>query len=401
MSYTTFPTVETIINGVSQDIRLQLSATAQPGEGILIDYTNRVHKQMLRFSRWGFLLSEPLFFLTQKGQSSYWVGPKGQAPPGCVDTGLNLVDVDKFKKDSIVDLSNLTALKWLSSAPIGPNLLNRGGQGRPGLPKVFGQNPNDPNVLFIYPPPDNENATQPTPQVPIAITSVGGALPARTYLFKITFVDQLGGESTSTTTGAPIYIPANSLGTVKSPALGIFGVLPDGAAVSGVQYNAYNVYAVQANIQGGTYLNEGSETLQNGGSGPIPIGTDWTEPNTGLITSGRSVPTVNTLQEISAYVIKFQYFKNRIALTQLTGVGGTLQIPDDYQDIVIQGVQALAWKLLQKYQEAGMCLSLYKAGLTEMVWDKNLFPEGGEFMRPDPASHINNQAFGFFDSLFS
>lgn len=400
MSYVTFPTVQTIINGVSQDIRQQLSATSQPGEAILIDYTNRIHKQMLRFSRWGFLLSEPQFFLTQMGQSSYWVGPRGQAPAGCVDTGLNLPDVDKFKKDSIVDLSNQTNLKWLSSSPIGPNLITRGGQGRPGLPKVYGQNPNDPNVLFIYPPPNNENATQPTPQVPIAITAVGGALPARTYLFKITFVDQLGGQSTSTTTGAPIYIPANSLATVKSPALGIFGVLPDGAAVSGVQYNAYHVYAVKAVIQNGTYTNEGSETLQTGLSGPIPIGSDWTEPTTGLIATGASVPTVNTLQGIGAYVIKFQYYKNRIALTQLTGVGGTLQIPDDYQDVVIQGVQALAWKLLGKHQEAGMCYSLYNAGKTEMIADKNLFPEGVEFMRADPSTYVNTQILGYLDPFF-
>lgn len=400
MSYVTFPTVQTIINGVSQDIRQQLAATSQPGEAILVDYTNRTHKQMLRFSRWGFLLSEPQFFLTQMGQSSYWVGPRGQAPPGCVDTGLNLPDVDKFKKDSIVDLSNQTNLKWLSSSPIGPNLITRGGQGRPGLPKVYGQNPNDPNVLFIYPPPNNENATQPTPQVPIAITAVGGALPARTYLFKITFVDQLGGESTSTTTGAPIYIPANSLGVVKSPALGIFGVLPDGAAVSGVQYNAYNVYAVKAVIANGTYTNEGSETLQNGLSGPIPIGSDWTEPLTGLITTGRSVPLINTLQEINAYVIKFQYYKNRITLNQLEGVHGTLQIPEDYQDVVIQGVQALAWKLLGKHQEAGMCYSLYRNGMTEMIADKNLFPEGVEFIRPDPSTYVNTQILGYLDPFF-
>jgi hypothetical protein len=407
LSYVTFPTVQTIINGVSQDIRTQLSAlSGTPGtlnatqQSILVDYTNRVHKQMLRFSRWAFLLSEPQFFLTQKGQSVYWIGPKGQAPPGCVDTGLNFPDVDKIKKDSVSDLSNQANLKWLTSSPIGPNLINRAGQGRPGLPATFGQNPNDPNVLFIYPPPDNENATQPTPQVPVVATTVGGALPLRTYLLKITYVDQLGGESTSTSTGAPLFIPAGQLAVVKSPSMGIFGQLPDGGAVSGLQYNAYNVYAQLATFSGGQIVNDGSETLQNGGTGPIPIGTDWTEPNTGLITTGAAVPNNNTLQQINAYVIKFQYYKNRINLSQLSGVGGTLQIPDDYFDVVIQGVQALAWKLLGKDKEASLCYQLYKAGMTEMVADKNLFPEGVEYIRPDTNTYVNTQILGYLDPFF-
>lgn len=400
MSYVTFPTVQTVINGVSQDIMQQLSAVGSPGQAVLIDYTNRTHKQMLRKSRWQFLLSEPQFFLTQKGQSSYWIGPKGQANPGCVDTALNFQDVDKIKKDSVTDLSNQTNLKWLTSSPIGPNLITRTGQGRPGLPATFGQNPNDPNVLFIYPPPNNENNTQPTPQVPVVVTTAGGALPPRSYLIKVTLVDQLGGESTSTTSGALLYVPAGQLGTVRSPAFGIFGMLPDGAAASGVQYSAYNVYASPAVIQGGIVINDGSETLQNGGTGPIPIGTDWTEPLTGLITTGPAVPIVNTLQQINAYVIKFQYYKNRITLTQLTGVGGTLQIPDDYLDVVIQGVQALAWKLLGKMQEAQMCFGLFSQGLTEMIADKNLFPEGVEFMRPDTSTYVNTQILGYLDPFF-
>lgn len=398
MSYVTFPSVQTIINGVSQDIRQQLSSNpATAGQPILIDYTNRIHKQMLRFSRWGFLLSEPQFFLTQKGQSSYWIGPKGQAPPGCVDTGLNFQDVDKIKKDSVTDLSNQVNLKWLTASPIGPNLITRTGQGRPGLPATFGQNPNDPNVLFIYPPPNNENNTQPTPQVPVVVTTAGGALPARTYLIKITLVDQLGGESTSTSSGAVLFVPAGQLGTVKSPAFGIFGQLPEGAASSGVQYSAYNVYASPAVIQGGIVTNDGSETLQNGGTGPIPIGTDFTEPLTGLISTGASVPITNTLQQVNAYVIKFQYYKNRIALNS---VSQFLQIPDDYQDVVIQGVTYMAYRILGKYQEASMAHGLYKAGLTEMVWDKNLFPEGVEYIRPDTNSYVNTQVLGYLDPFF-
>ncbi len=371
MSYTSFPKVSDVINGVSQDVRNQLSSQiGTSGQPVLIDYTNRIHKQMLRFSRWPFLKSEPQYFLTELGQSSYWVGPTGTGPAGTVETNLNLSDVYQFKKDSVMDLSNQKAIKWLFSSPQGPNLITRTGAGIPGLPAVFCQNLNDPNILMLFPPPNNQNNTQPAPQVPIVQTVVSGALVARTYLLKITFVDSLGGESTSTTTGAPLFIPANSLGVVKSPALGFFGVLPDGASVSGVQYNRYNVYAVKATLINGIPTNEGSETLQNI-SGPISFGTDWTEPGTGLITTGASVPRVNTLQPVGAYVMKFEYYKNRL---KLVTADQFLQIPDDYIDVVIAGVTALAMKLMGKVEEAQMHFQIFKTGLTEMIQDKNQFP---------------------------
>ncbi len=396
MAYTTFPKVSDVINGVSQDVRNQLSAqVGTSGQPVLIDYTNRIHRQILRFSRWPFLKSEPLYFLTQLGQSSYWVGPTGTGPSGTVETNLNLSDVYQFKKDSVMDLSNQQALKWLFTSPQGPNLIDRTGAGRPGLPAVFVQNLNDPNILQIFPPPNNQNNTQPAPQVPIVQSTVSGALAARTYLLKITFVDSLGGESTSTTTGAPLFISANSLAVVKSPALGFFGVLPDGTSVSGVQYNRYNVYAVQATLVNGIPTNEGTETKQN--SVPISFGTDWTEPGTGLLTSGASVPRVNTLQPVGAYVIKFEYYKNRI---KLVTADQFLQIPEDYLDIVIAGVTAHAMKLMGKAEEAQLNYQLFKAGLTEMIQDKNQFPEGVEFVRPDSNSYVNTQILGYLDPFF-
>lgn len=396
MAYTSFPQVADVINGVSQDVRQQLSALINTsGQPILIDYTNRVHKQMLRFSRWNFLKSEPLYFLTNLGQSSYWVGPVGQGPAGTVETNLNLTDVYQFKKDSVMDLSNQQELKWLFTSPQGPNLIDRTGAGRPGLPAVFCQNLNDPNILMIFPPPNNQNNTSPAPQVPIVDAVMGGALPARTELLKITFVDSLGGESTSTTTGAPLYLPASTLSVVKSPATGYFGVLPDDNSISGVKYNRYNVYAVQATLVNGVPTNEGTETLQN--SVPILFGTDWTEPTSGLITSGPQVPRNNTLQPMGAYVIKFEYYKNRI---KLVTADQYLQIPDDYIDVIINGVTYYAYKIMGKIQEAQMIYSQYKAGLTEMIADKNLFPEGVEFIRPDSNSYVNTQILGYLDPFF-
>jgi hypothetical protein len=395
MAYTGFPLVSDILSAVSQDIRLQLSATSNPGQPILLDYTNRVHKQVLRFSRWTFLSSDFLFFLTDRGQSKYWLGALGGGPPGTVDTGLNLSDVDKINKQEVYDLSNLRPIKWLSAPPVGPNIITQANIARPGLPSDFVQNPNNPFVLELYPAPDNQNTSQPYPQVPVMTTVVSGALPQRTYIVKVTFTDQLGGESTAssnlianTQAGGQIFIPANSLAVIKSPVLSI------PASTSGEKYNGYNVYASTAIIVNGQVTNEGSETLQN--VSPIVLGTDFTEPGTGLTTTGRTPPNVNTLQPLGAYIIRFKYFKNR---ANLRSPNDSLQVPEDYKDVIIQGVLAYTFKLLGKIEDAQQCWQIYRQGLTEMVWDKNLFPEGVNFIRPDVGSYINQQILGFLPPL--
>jgi hypothetical protein len=397
VSYVTFPKVSDVINGVSQDIRNQLSASASTaGQPILIDYTNRTHKGMLRFSRWGFLLSQDQFFITLQGESQYWLGPKGQGPPGTVDTGLNLQDMDKIKKDSVVDLSNVRGLKWLSSPPYGPNLNSQTGSGLPGQPATWRQDPNNPNVLAIFPPPNNQNTTQPTTTNPICAAVPGGALAQRTYLVKYTLVDRLGGESSAPIRGTQQFIPANNLLTVKSPANGMFGQLPFSLSQSGLPFDRYNVYVVQATIAPNNLpSNEGAEILQN--ATPIPIGTDFVEPNTGLLTTGASVPLLNTLQFFGGYIVKFQYYKGRVTLKT---VDQFLQIPDDYFDIVVQGVQALAFKILGKEKDAAQSFQLYREGLREMITDKNLFPEGVEFIRPDSNTFVNQQILGYLPPFF-
>src|SRR6266850_375402 len=395
VAYTQFPQVQDILNGVSQDIHSQLSATTNPGVNILIDYTNRVHKQVVRFSRWTFLSSDFLYFLTDRGQSKYWLGQAQDQPPGTVDTGLHLTDVDKLNKQEIWDITNLRQIKWLSSPPIGPNLITQTGVQRPGLPSNFIQNPNNPFILEIYPAPDNQNTNQLYPQTPVMTTTPGGALTGRTYIVKVTFTDQLGGESVAssniianTSAGGQLFIPANRLAVIKSP------VVPIPASTSGELYNGYNVYASVANLVNGVVTNEGSETLQN--VTPIAIGTDFIEPTTGLTTTGRIPPIVNTLQPLGAYIIRFKYFKNRI---NLLDPNDFLQVPDDYKDVVINGVNGFAFKLLGKNEEAQHSYQLYRAGLTEMVWDKNLFPEGVNFIRPDAGSYINQQILGFLPPL--
>lgn len=365
--------VSDIIGRVSQDIRLQLSANAAtPGQPILIDYTNRIHKQMLRFSRWEFLRSEPVTFMTAKGQSNYWLGPNLECPVGMVNTNLNLKDVDRIEKDSVRDFSNYRQITAQGAQPIGLGLNTRAGQPRQGLPAAFWQDHNDPNVLHIYPGPDNSNPFTPVPSTPILTSGPGGSLSARTYFVRVTFVDTNvpAGESLPSSITASIFLPANTLATVVTPTL-LFN-----KTSTGIQYGFYNVYAGPI---------EGGETLQN--VSPIPLGTSWTEPTSGLVLISPSVPTMSTLAPMGGYIIQFRYYKDRL---DLRGVDDYLQIPDDYFDVVVSGVAALAWKFLGKSDQASASYEAYKGGLTEMIWDKNLFPDT-DFIRPDPASYVNSQ----------
>lgn len=373
-----FPQVSDIIAKVSQDIRQQIGVTDNtPDQTMLVDYTNRIHKQMLRFSKWPFMQSEPQFFLTSKGQTDYWIGASKDLPLGIVDTGLNLPDVLQINKQSMIDTSNNRQITYLGGQPYGPQLNFRTGQTRVGLPAVFYQDLNDPNILHVFPGADNRNNFQPVPATPILTATVGGALPLRTYFVQVTFVDSSSGESTGSSISAKIIVPANELLTVVTPTI------PLNKASSGVLYNQYNVYAA---------VTEGSETRQT--ASPIAMGANWTEPNTGLISSGPSIPNQNTLEPINAYIIKFRYFKQRLELVEATDY---LQIPSNYQDIVVAGVSALAWKIIGRDSDAQASYEAYKGGMTEMIWDKNQFPDT-DFIRPDPTSYVNQQ--NMYDSRF-
>lgn len=116
------------------------------------------------------------------------------------------------------------------------------------------------------------NLTNPTVAAPagaIMQQTLQGALAAHNLFIKLTYVTAAG----ETTPGveqniSPVLI--NQVGTVISPASapGVIG---------------YNVYASATT---------NTEKLQN--SYPIPIGVNWTEPVTGITTTGVVVPTTNT-----------------------------------------------------------------------------------------------------------
>ena len=376
MSYT----VQQVIDKASQDVRLQVASTVGSITAIaLIDYADRIQKQMLRFSRWHFIVSEPQYFMTTFGQTDYWIGAALSLPNGTVDSGLHLTDVDRLQLNSVRDMSNDRLLIGLKSQPLGPTLNFQSGESRPGLPAVFWHDHNDPFVLHLYPGANNENTFTPFPQPPILSTSVSGALPLREYFVRTTFVDSVGGESAGSSVTSSSYVPANSVITVATPTL-LFN-----KTANGVTYSSYNIYASTT---------EGSETLQN--TSPIALGTNWTEPTSGLTTTGASIPSTSTIAEMEGYIIQFRYYKSRITLNS---AGQFIQIPDDYVDVMVHGIQSLAWKLIGRSQEASETAALYRAGLTEMIWDKNLFP-ATDFIRPDQASFVNDQLNGYIPPFF-
>ena len=105
------------------------------------------------------------------------------------------------------------------------------------------------------------------PAAPTLSSSAAGALGATTYYVTITYVDAVGETTPSSVSS--LAVVANDVLVVDSPAA-------SGAATG------YNVYVGTA---------AGSETKQN--SSPITIGSNWTEPTSGLV-AGAAAPASNT-----------------------------------------------------------------------------------------------------------
>lgn len=356
-----------IINAVSQDVRQQLASTGSDTT-ILLDYINRISLKLLRQSNWNFILSAPQRFITRVGANDYWLGTVGTAPVGSYDTGLNLNDLRTVKPETVFDRSNYLIPGRYDDAPLSLGFATRDDISTLGIPRAFKVSPDNPYLFSLYPAPDNQNTYQPVPEPPLCLTTGGGALASRTYFVKLTLVDSNGGESTPNTVETPVVIPANSLLQVKSP------VLPFTTTASGVQYTGYKVYA-------GT--TSGGELLQNGGAS-ITFGTDFTESVGGLSTGTAAVPTTSTLASMGGYLIEFRYYKKRVKIVAASQI---LQVPDDFFDIVVAGVNQLAYTYLQKMDQAMTWGQIFREGVREMIRDKQLFPEAtSDFMRPDSAS---------------
>lgn len=355
--FSTTTTVQNILDAVAQDVVNGLGAESP----ILLDYVNRVSQQILRSERHGFLLSDVKRFVTQKGISRYWIGTSGSASAGTYDTGLNITDLGAIKHDEMKNLS-LNSVPGRSSLRFAGQGFKADGSVRQGVPEQWAhQHPNG-SVIELYPAPDNQNDYRPVPLAPNVTTTTSGALSARTYFVKQTFVDAEGNESTPSE-AAEIYVPANKVLKVISPV-----VIPT-ASATGVSYSQYRTYI-------GT--TEGSETRQ----ATTNIGTAFTEPDSGLV-AGNALPTENTLEPVGGYVMEFRYYKKR---TALTAAGDTLQIPDDYKDVVVVGVNYMAYRFLKRWDEMREMQGEFLNGLRSITRDRNLVPYEANYLRPDPAA---------------
>jgi hypothetical protein len=358
-------TVQQIVNSTTTDIMNQIG-TNHP---ILLDYSNRISMDMLRSTKWDFLLSDVQTFITRQGVTSYWIGATGGATPGSYDTGLNITNIKWIQHGSVYDRSNYRDLGSTAEAPVSAVLSYTDGTSRPGRPAVYRNNIDTPFVLNIYPAPDQQNGQSPQPEPPLVSTVAGGALPARTYNLVTTFVDALGGESTSAAYSTPLYIPANFLAVVQSPTTLV------ATNDAGVPYSRYNVYASSS-----SFLPQNT-TLQT--VSPINVGTNWTEPTSGLTTTGVAPPSNNTTATYNGYIIQFRYYQLE---NQITSFAQLLQIPDRYSDIMVAGVNWLAMKFLSRAQEAAEWYATYRTGLIAMVRDRNQQNRFADYISPDPAS---------------
>lgn len=358
-------TVQQIVNSATTDVMNQIG-TNHP---IWLDYCNRISLDILRATKWDFLESDVQSFLTRQGVTAYWIGTSGSAPSGTFDTGLNLSNLKFIKHGSVYDRSNFLNLGSTAEMPVSAVLSYSDGTSRPGRPAVYRNNVDTPYIINLFPASDQQNVQAPQPEPPIVTTTPGGALAARVYNLVCTFVDALGGESTCPDFSTPLYIPANSLAVVKSPTV------PVPTNDAGVPYSSYNVY-----------LSQNSNIPQNGtkqNASPIAIGTNWTEPTSGAISTGPNPPGDSTIATYNGYLIQFRYYELETTLTSFTQA---LQIPDRYVDVVVAGVNWLALKFLGRLPEAQDWFMAYKTGMVAMVRDRNQQNRFADYISPDPSS---------------
>lgn len=111
------------------------------------------------------------------------------------------------------------------------------------------------------------------------ITRGGASGPgAQTVYYWITYVNGAGETTVSNGSGATGIASTTTTGQVSTIA---------SPAASGGSVTGYNVYASTTNASTGSVKQNAS---------PVAIGTNWTEPNSGITGSGLGPPSSNTAQ---------------------------------------------------------------------------------------------------------
>jgi hypothetical protein len=194
------------------------------------------------------------------------------------------------------------------------------------------------NPKIVYP------AAPPLPQAPVLSQVTGGSLGARTYYVFLTF-QAADGEGLQGPE-ASLAISANKLLKVASPSF-VDGATPP---------IGYNVYA-------GT--TPGAGTKQNAAA--IALGTDWTEPVTGLISGGLPPTSWGTSFTFVYPPRNLPAFDRQGIVEESLSTGGVRQIvwlrTDSFQDIdmpfIVKGADADAWTLFLAYAVRGTPFDYY------------------------------------------
>jgi hypothetical protein len=262
-----------IVNAAIQD-----SMNQTTNRTALYDYTDRIHQRILRESQWRFLLSDPKYFVTMPGVSSYNLTSTA-APAGVFQTDLNLTNFANIAPGTMFNVSTWTKIEEDSDSTTASNyFLNRDGSLRYGYPRTYSNSLTVPGVINIKPVPDDQNFYYPVPETPVVTYAIGStSLPNRIYYGVVTFVDSFGGEGTQCVIPFTIAVPAGNLLTVESPnpSIGIIGG-------NQINYSGWNLYIGYT---------QGSYNRQN--QTPIPIGTNFTEGSLGINTGNLQVPSTS------------------------------------------------------------------------------------------------------------
>lgn len=381
--YSATTTASSILASVSRDVRSQLDSTVAGDQTILLDYTDRIHQQTLRASKQRFLESDWKYFITEKGRTDYWLSSI-TGPNGAVLTGLGLTDIDRVRE--IVNFSSQEALTAIERPIFSSSYMDAAGTNIQGSRPLRwhkadqGRSTTVDTPLQLFPAPDAGNTFQAVPEAPICTSTASGSLPARRYYVVVAYH---GSSNYGQFPGTPsqeveIVMNASQVLVVDTPVPKFPITVQNGQPLQ-----CWNVYV--GTVSGGPYA------LQNT-FGTLILGTDWQEPTSGLI-AGDEPPTVSTLPPIGGYLIGFKYFKQR---TTISATSTVLQVPDVYKDVVVAGVNWLAFRYLKMADEAAYWYQVYQDGLRQIIRDRNLLQEDADFIRPDPATVGNGAAtFGF------
>ena len=352
-----------IVNAVIQDA--QVMSTNRVA---VLDYVNRTCQRILRDTQWNFLRSSPQRFITQPGATQYYLG-SSNPPAGAVSTGLNLSDIWSVWGESVYDRSHSKQLLMNSNSVMVPAGLSfPDGHWRAGQPRTFGYEINNPNVLGIYPLPDNQNTYQPVPQSPLCSSQALGSLPQRVYYVFATYVDNQGNESTLSTLPTVQELNTGYALIAQSPG-------PEVASASQVSYSSWNCYVG---------LTAGSALKQN--STPIALGSPFNESSAGQILNLNGPPTTNTLAPLVGYIIEFKYFRQRQPITSINNI---LQIPDYYQDVVIAGTNYYFNLYMDRdsgREKAMLWKKEFEDGIKQIRKDLNISFRNTDFISPDMAT---------------